>query len=330
MRTIRQQSTLSFVRPANGGRSAPQSIIAGVKTHAWLVALDVDVTIAGGAGGNVRAEGTQRLIDSIILRENGVPRMELSGRALAYFTSRAQKQAANIGALAGAGAQANTLLHADFVVDPASIYGADPAETAFVELDSRLPTTLEIHWKADAQGALIDGTGLTVNSATVTVTQMFDEQSKVMPFFLPRIRRSTSPAIAGVQTQFVILIGAERQNRVESILLHSLVDDISATSLFTGGITLRGDRVRYIDNVDRRTLLNEQRRMFDAPVPALSYIELYQRTYGKLSEMLLGNQDENLRVVAHMTGSGTTATVDVYTIEREVVPGFTREVPAGW
>lgn len=330
MRSIRHQALTGFSRPSGGGRSAPQNIIAGVKTHAFLFGLDLDITIAGAGGGTVNAEGVQRLIDLIVLRENGVARMELTGRALAYLTSRAQKQAANIGALADATAQANTLLHADFVLDPASIYGADPAETAFVELDSRVPTTLEVHWKADAEEALISGAGLTLNSASLSVSQMFDEQSKLMPFFLPRIRRSTSKAIAGVQTAFSIPLLPERQNRVESILLHSLVDDVTSTAIFTGGITLRGDRNRYIDNVDRRTILNEQRRFFDAPAPAASYIELYQRTYGKLSEMLVGNQDENLRIEAHMTGSGTTATVDVYTMEKEAIPGFTRQLPEGW
>jgi len=330
VKTITYQAIGSVSRAANGGKSAPVEQIRGVKTHALLFGLDADVTIVGAAGGTVNAESTQRLIDLITIRENGIVRAEITGRMLAYLTSRAQKQAANIGVLAGAGAQANTLLHADFVVDWASIFAADPAETAFVELDGRYPTTVEVTWAASAEAALISGTGLTLNSASLGISQMYDSSSKLMPFFLPRIRRTTSKAIAGVQAAFSIPLLPERQNRVESIVLHSLVDNVSSTAILTGQVTLRGDRVRYIDAVDRRTLLNEQRRFFDAPVPALSYLELHQRTYGKLSEMYVGNQDENFRVEAHVTGSGVTALIDAFLLEKEVVPGYTRAIPEGW
>jgi len=292
--------------------------------------LDASVTIAGASGGSVNAESTQRLIDLITIREAGIVRAEITGRMLAYITSRAQKQAANVGVLASAAAQGPTLLHADFVLDWASIFAADPAETAFVELNANVPTTIEVQWAADPQAALISGTGLTLNSATLGVVQQFDEQSQNMPFFLPRIRRTTSRAISGVQSGFQIPLQVERQNRIETIVLHSIVDGVTSTALLTGNLTLRGDRNRWIDNVDRRVLLNELRRYFDAPVPALSYLELYQRTYGKLSEMLLANQDENLRIEADVTGSGTTATIDVYTFEKEPVPGFTRALPEGW
>jgi hypothetical protein len=330
VKTITMQTIGSVSRAAAGGRSAPVEQIRGVKTHALLFGLDLDITIVGAGGGAVNAESTQRLIDLIVIKENGIPRVELTGRMLAYFTSRAQKQAANIGVLAGAGAQANTLVHADFVIDYASIYGADPAETAFVELDARFPTTIEVTWAADANAALISGTGLTLNSAALSISQMYDGASKLMPFFLPRIKRTTSKPITGVQSAFSIPLLPERQNRIESLVLHSLVDGVTSTALLTGQVTFRGDRVRFIDAVDRRTLLNEQRRFFDAPVPALSYLELNQRTYGKLSEMVVGNQDENLRVEAAVTGSGTTALIDVYSKELEVVPGYTRAIPEGW
>lgn len=330
MRNIKYQALTSFARPAAGGKSAPLELLRGVKTHALLFGLDLDITITGGAGGTVNAEGTQRLIDLIQLRENGVVRAEVTGRVLAYITGRALHQAANIPVLAGAGAQANTLIHADFIIDWASIYAADPAETAYVELDARFPTTVEVVWKTDAQAALISGSGLVLNSATLTMVQMFDPNSKLMPFFLPRIRRTTSKAIVGVQGAFSIPLLPDRQNRVESLLLHSIVDDVSSTSLLSGQVTLRGDRERYIDSVDRRTLLNEQRRFFEQPPVAMSYVELYQRTYGKLSEMFIGNQDENFRIEAAVTGSGTTATIDVYSFEKEAVPGYTRELPAGW
>lgn len=329
-KSIKYQSLTGFTRPAAGGRVAPIEMLRGVKTHALYFMLDASVTIAGASGGTVNAESTQRLIDLITIRENGIVRAEITGRMLAYMTSRAQKQVANIGVLASAAAQGPTLLHADFVLDWASIFAADPAETAFVELNANVPTTVEVQWAADAQAAMISGTGLTLNSATLGVTQMFDEQSKLMPFFLPRIRRTTSRAISGVQSAFQIPLQTERQNRIESIILHSIVDNVSSTAILTGNVTLRGDRQRWIDAVDRRILLNEQRRFFDAPVPALSYLELPQRTYGKLSEMLKANQDENLRVEADVTGSGTTATIDVYTLEKEAVPGFTRQAPEDW
>ena len=330
MRSVKYQTLTGFTRPAAGGRVAPIEMLRGVKTHALLFMFDANITIAGAGGGNVNAESTARLIDLITIRENGIVRAEITGRMLAYLTSRAQRQAANIGVLASGGAQANTLLHTNYVLNFTSIFGADPAETAFVELNANVPTTVEVQWAANAEAAMISGTGLTVNSATLGVVQMFDEQSKLMPFFLPRIRRTTSKAISGVQSGFQIPLMAERQNRIESIVAHSLVDNVSSTAILTGNVSLRGDRQRWIDNVDRRVLLNEQRRFFDAPVPALSYLEIYNRLYGKLSEMLVGNQDENLRLEADVTGSGTTATIDVYTFEKETVPGFTRALPENW
>jgi hypothetical protein len=330
MLNIRHQIGSTINRTTSGGKAAPAELLRGTKKHAINLRATYDVTIVGAGGGTVNAEGTSRLINVVRVIENGITRIELSGRALGYFTQRALKQAANIGALAGAGAQANTILRADYVIDFASIYGADPGEVCFVERDARFPTIVEIEFATSPEAALISGTGLTLNSGSVEISELHDPNSQVMPFFLPRIKRLTSPAVTGTQSAFRIPLLPEGNNRVESVLLHGVTDDVSDTGVLTGAVTLRGDRERYIDNVDVRTLLNEQRRMFFSPAPAASYVEMYLRRYGKLSEMYVASQDDNWRVEAAVANPGVTTTIDSYTVEREAVPGYTRDIPPGW
>lgn len=329
-RNIRYQRLGTVQRTANGGKAPAVELLRGVKTHALLFHVKADVTIAGAAGGAVNAEGLARLINSLFLKENGKPQFEMTGRALSFFTSRAQKQAANVDSLANASAQANTILRADFVMDFASIYGADPGETCYIEKDARFPTTLEFEFAADAQAALISGTGLTLNSLTIDVTQMYDPNSALMPFFLPRLKRLTSAAIVGTQASFRIPLLPESGNRVGGIVLHSVVDNVTNPSVLTGDVTIRGDKIRYLDAVPFRTLLNEMRRFRDGITPSAGYLELDFRTYGKLSEMYTASQDDNFRAELAATNPGTTATIDAYLMELEAVPGYTRDIPANW
>lgn len=326
------QSLATIQRASGGGQAAPVELLRAVKTHAILLDVEMDITIVGAGGGNVVAEGIQSIMSLVQLKENGKPTVEMTGKLLGYYTEKASRQAANIGSLANANAQANTIVRAQFAIDFASIYGADPSETCYVERDARFPTQLVLSFlnAADAEAALIDGTGLTVNSYIVNVTQMFDPNSRVMPFFLPRIRRTTSGAIVGTQTGFRTLLYPEGNNRVQSVILHSIVDGATSAAVLNGLVTLRGDKIRYVDAVSFRQLLAELRRFYDAPVPAASYLELPSRFYGKLSECYVASQDDNWRAEVDCTNPGTTAVIDAYTLELEAIPGYTRDLPAGW
>lgn len=326
------QTLTTVQRNSQGGQSAPIDLLRAVKTHAIILDIEMDVTIAGAGGGNVVAEGIQSVIQLMQLKENGKPTVEITGKMLGYHTERASRQAANIGTLAAATAQANTIVRAQLVLDFASIFGADPSETAYVERDARFPTALVFTFAnaADAESALISGTGLTVNSYVVNITQMYDPNSRVMPFFLPRIRRTTSGAIVGTQTGFKTLLYPEGNNRVQSVVLHAVSDGATSAAVINGAVTLRGDRVRYIDGASFRVLLSELRRFFDAPVPSAGYLELPSRFYGKLSECYIASQDDNWRAEVDCTNPGTTTVIDAYTFELEAIPGYTRDLPAGW
>lgn len=329
MLNIRKTALTPISRPTAGGKAAPVEILRGMKTHRIAFDVELIAVIAGASGGTVNAEGLSRCIDLVQIVENGQVRFECTGRALAFYTSLAQRQSANIDALSAATAATYTL-RGQYVIDFASIYGADPGETAFVERDARFPTQILVTFAADAQAALISGTGLTVTSMTVTPTQVYDPNSRLMPFFLPRLRRITSNAIVGTQSQFKIMLLPEAQNRVQGLLLHSIVDSVSNASVLTGQVTIRGDRERYIDAVGFRTLSNEQRVSYNAPAPTASYLAFDLRENGKLSEMYVAAQDDNFRAEIACTNPGTTASIDAYLKELQAVPGFTRDLPAGW
>lgn len=315
--------------PGSTGAVQPIEMIRGVKTHALLIALDASVTITGSSGGTVNTEGTQNIISRLRLLENGTPRIDIDGAVLAFLTGLAQYQGANIGKLAAATAATYTV-HADFVIEFASVFGGNPSEIAYLERDSRFPTQVEITFASDVQGALISGTGLAVNSVTVAVTQLYDVLSTTPPFFLPRIKRAPGGAITGSPAAFPLFLYPESGNRLAGTILHSVVDGATNDAVLTGPVTMRGDRDRYIDGIDRLTLLNETRRQRPGVVPRLGYLWLNDRYYGKLSEMWISGQDQNLRVEVAATNPGTNAKIDVFLLEMEPVVGYTRDLPGGW
>jgi len=328
MRNIRYQSlrTINYI----AGKAPGIELLRGVKTHALLLRVDADITITGAAGGTVNAEGLLRLIKRVKVIENGDTTWEVEGRALGYMTGRGQRQAANVTALANANAQANTLLAADLVIDFAHIWGADPSETCYVERDSRFPTLVEIEWATSPQTELISGTGLTLNSATVKTTQMYDPVSQVMPFFLPRLKLISSDAVTGTITKFPIFLYPEAGARIDFALLHALTDGVSSASVVNGDVTLRGDKFRYVDAVNRNTILNELRRFHNAPTVSLAYLEFPSRIYGKLSEMFITGQDDNFRAEIDATNPGTSTVFNAYLREGIPIPGYTRDLPEGW
>jgi hypothetical protein len=327
MRNIRYQTlrTISYV----SGKAPGIELIRGVKTHRLGIGLRAQVTIAGGLGGSVRAEGVERLVPRLKLIENGETTVELTGRLLSYLTARAQKQAAAISQLSSA-ANGTYQLSADWVIDFAHVWGADPSETAYVERDSRFPTLLEIEFAANPQAELITGSGLTLDFLRVIPFQMYDPLSTVMPFYLPRYKLITSDAVTGTQVDFPIFLYPEAGARVEAVVLHALTDGASNPSVLNGNVTLRGDKFRYVDRVDRLSMLNETRTYFSFPVPSLSYFEFNSRFYGKLSEMFITGQDDNFRAEVDCTNPGTSTVFNALLIEKLPVPGYTRALPDRW
>lgn len=327
MRNIRYQplQTITYV----AGKAPGIEIIRGVKTHALLFNLAAQVTITGGAGGTVNAEGVQRLIDRVKIIENGQTTIEVTGRQLGYLTGRAQRQAAQITQLS-ATAAATYQLSADFVLDFASIYGADPSETCYVERDSRFPTVIEITFATSPQTQLISGTGLVLDSLTIKPTQMYDPVSEVMPFFLPRIKLVSSGSITGTITGFPVYLYPEAGARVESVILHTLTDNVTTATVLNGNVSLRGDKFRYVDQVSRLTMLNESRRFLNFPAVSMAYFEFFSRFYGKLSEMFVSGQDDNFRAEVDVTNGGTASTIDAYLLQKLPIPGYTRALPPGW
>lgn len=330
MLNLRQQTAAALVRVAGTNLSAAVDLLKGVKKHRIYLQIIADVTITGAAGGTVNPEGILRLIDEIRMLENGRPTVQVSGQALGYLTARNSRGVPNIGALASAAAQTNTIIRADLVLDFAEISGAIPAETAYVERDARFPTQLQAQWAADPQAALISGTGLTLNSLQIVPVEEFDPTSLQMPFFLPRIKRSQSPAITGPQASFTQLLYPEGSNRVARHLFHARSNGATTDGAFTGQVTIRGDKTRYLDTVDFRTVLAMRRYECENPVQRAGYLEFNWRKYGKLSECYFAGQDNNLRLEAAVTNPGGTTVLDVYSVELEPVPGYTADLPQGW
>lgn len=327
MRNIRYQTlrTISYV----AGKAPGIEIIRGVKTHKLAFRMDGAATIVGAGGGAVRAEGAQSMISRVKLIENGETTVEVTGRLLAYLTGRGQKQAANITQISGAGAGAVTF-SADFILDFAHIWGADPSETCYVERDSRFPTLIEFEFATDPNATLITGTGLTLDSLTVVPTQMYDPVSTVMPFFIPRYKLVTSDAVTGTQVDFPVFLYPEAGARVESVIMHALTDQLTNASVLNGNVTLRGDKFRYVDRVNRFTILNELRQAYSAPTPSLGYFEFLSRFYGKLSEMFITGQDDNFRAEVDCTNPGTSTIFNTLLLEKLPIPGYTRALPQGW
>lgn len=328
MRKIRYQSlpTISYV----AGRAPTVDLLRGVKTHALGFRAEGQVTITGAAAGAVNAEGVQRLIDRVKIIENGNTTIEVTGRFLGYLTGRSMRQTPNFVQLSAATA-AVYQISGDFVMDFASIYGADPSEVAYVERNSQAPTVIEVTFNSTPATALTTvGTGVVLDSFRLTPFQMFDPVTSNPPAFLPRITPHTSQGITGTLTRFAIPLLPEAGSRVESVVLHSISDNVSVATILNGNVTLRDDKTKYIEDVHRLSVLNEMRRFSTQPAVSLSYLEMPSRLYGKLSEMYITGQGDNFRVEVDVAHPGTTDLIDAYVIGRVTVPGLTAAIPEGW
>lgn len=305
-------------------------MLSGVKTHALGFNIAAQVTITGAAAGAVLAEGVQRVIDRLKIIENGDTTIEVTGRMLGYLTGRSMRQTPNFVQLSAATA-AVYQLSGDFLLDFANIYGGDPSEVCYVERNSQAPTVIEITFaKVPATELTTVGTGVVLDSYIVTPFQMFDPVTQTPPAFLPRIAARTSQGITGTIKRFPVMLLPEAGQRVESVVLHSLSDNVSVATILNGNVSLRDDKVKYIEEVSRLSLLNEMRRFSDQPAVSLSYLELPSRFYGKLSEMYITGQGDNFRVEADVAHPGTTDIFDAYVIGRLSVPGLTAAIPQGW
>lgn len=318
-------------RQAGGGLSKPVDLLVGMKTHALFVEVEAVVDISGGTtSGTPTAEGLSRLIDQVRIRENGETTVDLDGRLLQYLTDRGLASAATFDSLATGDVQTTTL-RGNYVLSFASIFGADPSETAYIARNSRFPLQFDVNFTSDVAGALIAGGDrvVAVTSMTVRVTQQYDPISTKAPFFVPRIQRIGSNAFVGAVNNFPVLIYPEGGHRVQGVVAHGLSDGVTAAML-TGDVSFRGDSQRYVDEVPFRTVLNELRRYFPGLTPQAGYLDLNFRRYGKLSECFLAGQDQNPRLVLDVNGGGTVNTFEVATLELAVLDGITRPLPPGW
>lgn len=329
MLKIQEKQLTVIVRPAAGGAAAPIDLLRGVKTHVVALRYDASVTIAGGAGGTVNAEGVERTMERVRILENGTPTIDMTGRMLGFYTALGQRQALAVTQLSAATA-ANYTLSGDFLLDFASIWGGDPGETCYMERNSQAPTQLEITWAPDAQAALISGTGLTVNSMQVTPMQIYDPLSSKLPIFLPRHKFVTSNAlVAGQDFDFKLIPDAGM--RVGGVLIQSLADNVTVDTILNGRITIQDDAKQYWDRVNRFTQLNQMRQQFNFPAARLGYLYCNFSRYGKLSEMYNTGQGDNFRFTADVATPGTANQLYGGLKEYLPVPGFTRgPLPAGW
>jgi hypothetical protein len=308
-------------------------LVRGVKTHHLMLSVVASVTIAGSSGGSVIARGIMNLLSRLRLLENGNPQFDLIGEILDYLTSRDQESRAVVVDLTAATAATYTI-SAEWVLPFSEIMGADPAETAYVDRDSRFPTQLETTWTTTGDnGILISGTGSTVNSINATLSQLYDPVTDVMPFFLPRMEVVQSAPFTGTKANFEFDLNPRPGYRLESIILRSVTDGVTNDTVLNGNVTLRGDKVRYIDTMPAKTVLNMNRRFLKPGIAQnvrLGLLEFLTRYYGKLSEEYVVGQDSNLRFIVDVTNGGSSSHLEAYLIERETVPGFTRALAAGW
>lgn len=331
LQTVSQIAPISLTAGTSKGNLV--DLIRGVKTHHLMFELAVGVTIAGGAGGAVVPRGIFNLLQRLRLLENGNPQFDLIGEILDYLTSRDQETRAFVVDIASAAAASYTTT-AQWILPMAEIMGADPAETAYVDRDSRFPTQIETTWVTTGDnGVLITGTGSTITSINVKVSQMYDPVTDVMPFFLPRIEQVQSNPFTTTKTNFEFDLNPRPGYRLESIILRSVTDGVTNDAVLNGNVTLRGDKVRYVDTLPANTFLNTNRRFLKpgiAPFARLGMLEFLLRHYGKLSEQYVVGQDSNLRFIVDVTNPGGSSHLEAYMIQRETVPKFTRALPAGW
>lgn len=319
------------------GKQLPVDMLRGVKTHRLYLRLQGTIVVASGGAGNVQPEPYANLISEVRILEGGIPRVDMPGTILQYLTARNQRQfiaGSGLPSVGSALAAGTYTVSADFAIDFANVWAAgDPSETAWIDVIANTRTQLEITWPTT--GALI-GTAnpgnVDFSGLSIQAVQFYDTAAGQAPYFAPRLYRGTSGTIAGAVSKFPTFVFPQGSNRVAGIIFHPVTAEFTDPTVITSGspglLTLQGDRTQYKQQVQYQHVLNELARFFNEPVPSAGYLEFYLRQYGKLSEMYVGGQDQNLRLLADVD-SGSTSVIEWYTLENEIVDGVTAPIPAG-
>jgi hypothetical protein len=332
------RSPLAVVNYA-AGKAPLVDLLRGVKTHRLAMHLQGNVVVASGGAGNVTAEAYQNIFSEIRMLEGGNPNFDLSGPMLGYLTNRNRRQAAIWSGLPSAGsalAAGTYAIAADFTIDFANPTNAagDPSETVLMDVLANVKTQLEVTWNINGTGiGTATPTAVTLSGLTVQATQLYDASQGTAPYFLPRVFRGTSSgSFSSAQSKFPVNIYPQGTNRVQGVIFRGVTAGLTDSTVWqmTGTFNFRGDRTKYYDSVQFYEAFDEFGQQFFQPAEASpsGYLDLNFRKYGKVSECYIGGQDQNPRLEADVTSSGTS-TIEWYTLELETVSGVTAPLPSG-
>jgi hypothetical protein len=337
--------------PSGSGIYAPQDLQRGVKTRRLFGLISGSVVVAGGGAGNVQTEAYPNLISRFRLLEGGNPLFDLSGPMLAYLSNRGSKQALvgtglpTAGSALAAGTYAIQFPFQISFATPQKDAAGDPSETILVDsVPGNVRTQVEVTWAVNTSNILgnANPTSVNVSGLTAQFTQEFDTAAGTAPYFLPRIFRGVSPQITGTQLNFQVPIYPNGANRVQHVTFRSLTDGFTTGSpaggalggILNGLVTFRGDRTKYVDQAQYQYVLNRLAEYFEQAnstggEPSSAYLDFWFRSDGKLSEMYIGGQDQNPRLLADVTNPGTVSNLEWYTEELESLQGVTTPLIAG-
>lgn len=331
---IRQPLTIIQNPGVLGGKAPVQDMLRSVKTHSLYARLFGNVVVATGGAGNVRDEAYANIVSQFRVLEGGNPLIDITGPVWSYLTKKYSRQiTANVAGTGlpstGSALAAGTYpIEVDFRLDFAKIFSAgDPAETCLIDVQKEVKTQVEITWASQSNNVIGTANPANVNLSGLSIqfVQKYDSAAGTLPYFVPRIYRGPSSGqISGTSTDYPTLFYPQGSNRIEAVLFRSLTDGFTNDGVLTNTVTFRGDRTKYWDKVQFQEVLDEYARFFDNPSTRPGYLDFHLRENGKLSEMFIGGQDQNPRILADVTNPGGTSTFEWYTFELESVDGTTK------
>lgn len=330
---IRQPLTIINNPGPTGGKAPVQDMLRGVKTHSLYARLFGSVVVASGGAGNVRDEAYANIIQLFRVLEGGTPLVDITGPVWSYLTKKFSRQVtANVAGTGlpstGSALAAGTYpIEVDFRLDFAEIFSAgDPAETCLIDVQQAVKTQVEVTWASNAVNVLgtANPTNVNLTGLSIQFVQKYDSLAGALPYFVPRIFRGPSSGqISGAQTDFPTLFYPQGSNRIQSVLLRSVTDGFTNDGVLTNTVTFRGDRTKYWDRVQFQEVQDEYARYFNNPTTRPAYLDFWLKENGKLSEMFIGGQDQNPRILADVTNPGSISLFEWYTFELESVDGVT-------
>lgn len=330
---------------SGSGKFTPQDLQRGVKTRRLYGRIFGNVVVATGGAGNVQTEAYPNITQQFRLLEGGNPLYDLSGPFQAYLTNRgaAQPRVGTGLPAAGSALAAGTYpidypINLQFASNPRYAAG-DPSESSLVDtMKGNVRTQVEQTWAPNTINVLGTANPGNVNFAglALQITQEFDVAAGTAPYFLPRVFRGVSAQIVGTQQNFEVRYLPQGANRVAHVTFRSVTDGLTTGSLAGGAlggilnglISHKGDRTKYIDQAQYQYGLDRLAFFFNnansvGGEPTSAYLDLYLRSDGKLSEMYIGGQDQNPRLLADVTNPGTLSELEWYTEEMESLNGVT-------